>query len=232
MKNKKNSKKDPEKFRLIFFEIGIIAALLLVLGAFEWTVSPGIDAMSSIGQGNSFENDISILSTIREEEKQIPKKPRAIEIINIIDDDDPVLSPEDFPDIEFTGNDPDYIHWEITDNTEEKFDEVIDFVVVEEKPLFMGKNPAASFRKFIAENVIYPEEAINNGVSGTVVLQFIVNKTGEISDVKILGSAHSELDEEAIRVLILSSSLWSPGKQSGKPVNVIYRFPVKFRISY
>jgi protein TonB len=232
MKKKKNSKKDLEKYRFIFFEVGIILSLLLILGAFEWSVSPHIDAMSSIGPGNTFENDITIISTIRKEEMQIPRKPRPIEIINIIDNNDPVISDREFPEIEFNGNDPDYSNWRIIDNREEIFDEVIEFHAVQDKPLFMDENPEVSFRKFIAKNVVYPDAALENGVMGTVVLQFIVNKNGKISDVKILRSAHIDLDEEAIRVLVLSSPLWSPGKQSGKPVNVIYRFPVVFRISY
>jgi periplasmic protein TonB len=233
MKKKKNSNKNLEKFRIIFFETGIILSLLLVLGAFEWAVSPEIDAMSSIGKGNSFENDISVISTVRKEEKQLPNKPRPIEIINIIDNNDPVLNDSDFPDIEFTGNDPDYSNWVILETPDEDFsNEVIDFIAVQDKPLFMGGNPEISFRKFIANHVVYPETAIENGVMGTVVLQFIVNKNGKLSDVKVLGSAHPDLDKEAIRVLSLSSSLWSPGKQSGKPVNVRYYFPVVFRISY
>jgi protein TonB len=81
--------------------------------------------------------------------------------------------------------------------------------------------------KFIAENVKYPAMAREAGISGNVFVSFVVNRNGEISNVKILRGIGGGCDEEAIRVVRLMPS-WIPGKQNGKPVPVQFNLPIKF----
>ncbi len=101
------------------------------------------------------------------------------------------------------------------------------FFVVEEMPTFNGGDAGVEFRKYIGENLEYPEVAAENGISGRVVVQFTVNAKGVVEDAAIVRSADPALDEEALRV-VMSSPTWQPGKQEGKKVNVQFTFPINF----
>jgi hypothetical protein len=145
----------------------------------------------------------------------------------------------------------------VSENSIQFFDEPT-FMVVEEMPTFNGGDPAVEFRKFIAQNVRYPEEAMKNGVSGRIFIQFVVTKEGKVvipdetSMSKILGKPLDEvvvvsyrtmekneelpdpqyiqlLKDEVVRV-VNSSPDWEPGKQRGTAVNVLFSFPVNFAL--
>jgi periplasmic protein TonB len=83
--------------------------------------------------------------------------------------------------------------------------------------------------EYLAKNIKYPEIALKNGISGTVVIQFIVNKSGQIIDPKVLRGIGGGCEDEAIRV-IKKMPAWTPGKQKGKPVSVRFTLPVRFSI--
>ena len=76
----------------------------------------------------------------------------------------------------------------------------------------------------------YPQDAIDANIQGKVVLQFTVNKEGQVEDVKVLHGVSETLDAEAVRV-VSSSPKWEPGSMNGTPVNVKYTFPVLFRLN-
>lgn len=103
------------------------------------------------------------------------------------------------------------------------------FEVVEKMPEFPGGGMPAML-KYLAENIKYPENAKKNGTQGRVVVHFIVNKDGSISDIGILRGIDSELDREAIRV-ISTMPKWKPGMQRGEAVRVKYTVPIMFRLS-
>jgi TonB family protein len=112
--------------------------------------------------------------------------------------------------------------------TEKVPDEEV-FYIVEEMPLFQNEDPAQSFRIYLAQNLRYPEIAKENGISGRVIIQFTVNKQGKVQDAVVVKGADPALDKEAIRV-VMSSPEWTPGKQRGKNVNVLYTFPINFAL--
>jgi len=85
------------------------------------------------------------------------------------------------------------------------------------------------FSKFLLHNVKYPRLAKVNNVQGKVFLNFVVEKTGHLSEFKILRGIGSGCDEEALRVLSLSPA-WTPAKVYGVPVNVFYTIPIGFRL--
>jgi TonB family protein len=101
------------------------------------------------------------------------------------------------------------------------------FTIVEEMPAFPGGEEARS--KFIAENIVYPQQAAENGIQGTVYLSFIVNTKGTIDKIKILRGIGGGCDEEALRVMKLMPR-WKPGRQNGKTVSVLYNMPVYFKL--
>ncbi len=101
------------------------------------------------------------------------------------------------------------------------------FYIVEDMPTFNGDDPAIEFRIYIGQNLRYPAIAVENGVSGRVIVQFAVNSRGEVVDAVVVRSVDEYLDKEAIR-LVMSSPKWTPGKQKGKAVKVLYTFPINF----
>jgi periplasmic protein TonB len=99
------------------------------------------------------------------------------------------------------------------------------FAVVEQMPQFPGGEK--EMMKFIHDNLKYPVIAQEMGVSGTVIVNFVVGRDGKISRIKVMRGIGSGCDEEAIRVLGKMPA-WNPGKQGGKPVMVSYTVPFKF----
>lgn len=94
------------------------------------------------------------------------------------------------------------------------------FFIVEMMPSFRGGD-LNSFREWVQKRTNYPMEAIQKKIQGRVLLTFIVEKDGSVSNVKIIKSVHPLIDNEAKRV-IESSPKWNPGKQAGKPIRVRY----------
>jgi protein TonB len=102
---------------------------------------------------------------------------------------------------------------------------------VEQMPIFK-EGDYAGLMKFISKNIVYPLEAVENDIQGKVYLGFVVRTDGTLSDVKVMRSASgaSMLDKEAVRVMMLTSGKWTPGKQKGQPVNVRMNFPINFNL--
>lgn len=101
------------------------------------------------------------------------------------------------------------------------------FDVVEEMPHFPGG--AAALQAFLSSNTKYPVVAQENGVQGRVIVSFVVERDGSITDVMVVRSVDPSLDREASRV-VRSMPRWSPGKQNGSAVRVKYTVPVVFRL--
>ena len=101
------------------------------------------------------------------------------------------------------------------------------FDVVEEMPSFPGGNGA--LMSYLNGNTKYPVVAQENGVQGKVIISFVVERDGSISDVKVARSVDPSLDREAQRV-VKSMPKWTPGKQNGQTVRVKYTVPVVFRL--
>ena len=104
------------------------------------------------------------------------------------------------------------------------------FFVVEEMPEFQGDNTGAKFRQYIGNNLKYPDIAIENGISGKVFIEFVIDKDGSMTNIAIKRGVDPILDKEAIRV-IKSSPNWKPGKQRGQNVRVQYTFPINFALN-
>ena len=101
------------------------------------------------------------------------------------------------------------------------------FDVVEVMPQFPGGAPA--LMQYLSQNIRYPKEAMESDTQGRVIVTFVVCKDGSICDAKVVKSVSPALDAEGLRV-ISSMPNWTPGTQSGKPVNVKYTVPISFRL--
>lgn len=101
------------------------------------------------------------------------------------------------------------------------------FDVVEKMPEYPGGIEA--FMKFLTENIHYPEAASKAGIQGRVLVNFIVEKDGKISNIHVIQKVNDYLDAEAVRV-VGAMPKWTPGMQEGKAVRVKYTVPITFRL--
>ena len=103
-----------------------------------------------------------------------------------------------------------------------------DFASVEVLPSF-GDSKAA-WGKYLERNLKYPLVAQENGISGRVMVSFVVEKNGNLTDIKVVRGIGGGCDEEAMRVL-KNAPAWKPGIQNGRPVRVAYTMPIAFTLS-
>ena len=101
------------------------------------------------------------------------------------------------------------------------------FTAVEQMPQFPGGD--AALMKYLSNNINYPQVAMENGVQGRVIVQFVVTKNGTVGEVKVIRSVDRDLDKEAIR-LCKSLPKFIPGKMNGQEVNVWYTLPITFKL--
>ncbi|MEQ9230469.1 MAG: energy transducer TonB [Cyclobacteriaceae bacterium] len=226
MENKKNEDKRIERRIPLHFLIGLNVALLLTLAAFEWTseVKPvDIDYKSAEG--------IVIEEPPLFKEKVVPPKPKPTspEFKEVEKEE---IEKEELEKEEILTSDPlqlgniDSLISSLTTIVDNSGDEA-PFTYVEEMPSFPGG--WSEFNKFIAKNVKYPRHAINIGMEGTVYVEFVIEKDGSITDLKVVKGVGAGLDEESIRVMNLVPN-FLPGKQRGVPVRVKKVLPIKFRL--
>lgn len=118
---------------------------------------------------------------------------------------------------------PKYVPVEVKEQKEDKV-----YQVVGEMPEFPGGGVSAMM-EFLKENMRYPADAKEKGMQGMVMVQFIIDKEGNVTNPKVLRSVDAAFDAEAIR-LVSAMPKWKSGRQDGQPVAVKYTLPVKFRL--
>ncbi len=224
MEPKKTERADLEKKKGIFLQIGLVSVLVFVLIAFEWTTREVREGpMGEIEQEVVEEEMIPV--TRREEEPPPPPAPEPSEEFEIVDDDvdlDDEFLIEDAETRSAARDD----YRIMTDIAEEEEEEGEIFVMVEDMPTFQGQDHE-HFRQWIADNLRYPQRAAEAGIQGRVIVEFVVEADGSVSNVEVLRGVDTSLDQEAVRV-IESSPRWEPGEQRGEPVRVRFTFPINF----
>ena len=229
MEIKKSPKANLENKKFLFTEIGLIVALLAVLGAFEWSTTEAT-SLEALGDDVAVVVEEEQVPITQEEQlppPEVPKEPVMSDIIDIVDDDikvdDVVISTED--DKSLGVEIKEYV---VEQEEEEVEEEEVPFAIVEQKPTFQVGD-ANTFTRWVFSKIVYPEIAKENGVQGRVTLQFTIETDGSVKNVKVLRGVDSSLDKEAVRV-VSSSPKWKPGMQRNKPVRVKYTFPVVFQL--
>jgi protein TonB len=223
MELKKNPNLESTKYTALFFNIGLVVAIGLVLIVFEWeTVESTSEVRLESGVG-SFEEVLDV--TLTYQEPPPPPKLQAIKIIEVPDDED--IEESIVIDLDIDLDEEAVIQELVVEDApdEEVADEV--FSIVEVMPSFPGGN--AEFYEYISKNLKYPKKAIKANVEGKVIVRFVVDENGDISDIEILKGIGFDCDEEAVRVL-QSSPDWNPGKQRGRNVKVRVMVPLTFDI--
>lgn len=101
------------------------------------------------------------------------------------------------------------------------------YIVVENMPMFPGGSDA--LLDYLSKNVRYPEECLKDSIEGRVIISFVVERDGRITDTEVYKSVNKLFDAEALRV-VRAMPKWTPGRHRGVPVRVYYRIPVNFRL--
>ena len=229
MEIKKSPKANLEGKKTIFFEIGLVIALAALLAAFSWKVETKVEEGFVVPPDEEIEEEIiPITQQMLKPPPPPPPAPRLTDLVEIVEDDTSIDEELEIEDAEadVENKDPvnydDYGEYGDEDTGE---DEV--FTVVEEVPMFPGGMGA--LKKWLSKNLKYPMIAQENGIQGTVMVQFVVWKDGTIKDVQLVRGVDASLDKEATR-LVKAMPKWKPGKQRGKTVSARFTLPVTFRL--
>jgi len=220
---KKTDKANLENKKSLFLQIGYVVALGLLLMAFEWTKED--IKLANLGSLSEMQGETEIIPITRQEQPkpETPPKPKQVIIeLNIVQDD--VELDDELNLADFSSDQNDII--EIVQIQAEEEDEAEVFFIVEDMPTFQGGD-LESFRNYIQGSIKYPTIALENAISGTVYVNFVVNARGEIANITIVRGVDGSLDNEVVRAL-KAAPKWEPGKQRGKPVSVSMSIPVRF----
>lgn len=99
------------------------------------------------------------------------------------------------------------------------------FTIVQQKPEFQG-----DINTWLSNNLVYPKQAIDSNIQGTVYVSFIVERDGSVSGTKVIRGVNNLLDNESIRVVSIMPK-WTPGMQNGQTVRVQYMIPIHFTLN-
>ena len=225
MEIKKTPKADLQNKRTLLLEIGLVVALALVILAFWYTPKEHkiekLDLQTAIVEEE--------ITEITRQDQKPPEAPKKVEVkviadlLQVVTNDTKITTEVDFA--EFDDN-TDFV--QTVEVKEEVVEEDQPFLIAETMPSFQGGD-LNTFRAWVQQNVRFPQIALENGIQGRVVLSFVIEKDGRLTNIQVLQTPDRSLSEEAIRVLSKSPK-WSPGKQRNQAVRVKYTLPVDFRV--
>lgn len=244
------------KWQPVFFKLGLVFALGTSLGVFNITTRTQ-NVQSDLYQF-SIDEDVEI-DVPRSQETPPPPPPppppavQEVAVVDILDENEEISFVDQSVDANSAVQAPVPVTRERAvpppppppPSREEDVKEI--FVVVEDMPRFPGcedlpgdnkAKKACSDKKlmdFIYANIHYPAVAKENGVEGNVVVQFIVNTDGSVTDLKVMRDIGGGCGEEALRVVNQMNTMpekWIPGRQRGRPVRVMFTLPIRFKLQY
>lgn len=225
MELKKNPKVDLQNKKLLFLEIGLAISLGIVLLAFEWTTTDTVNV--ELAQTTDVKVEQEIIPITNRDEVKPPEPPKQItvsDVIKVVEDNVNIDDNTDIFDSEFS-EDKAVTVMAFKDEEQEE-EEYTPFVIVEDMPSFQGGD-INNFRVWVQQNLKYPDVAAENGIQGRVIINFVVEPSGKVTNVKVVRGVDPSLDKEAIRV-VSSSPSWKPGSQRGKAVRVQFTIPIIF----
>ena len=225
MELKKNPKANIERYSKMFFNVGLVISLSLVIAAFEWKFYDD-QHLVDLGQvEDNFEDIMDMPPT--EQPPPPPPKVQQPEIIEIPDEEDIEEEIEIDLDVEIS---EETVVEEVVFNEEVPDEEPNDepFLFVEEGAEPIGGMSA--FYGYLKKNLKYPSKARRMGIDGNVYMSFVVERDGNLTNIKVLKGIGAGCDAEATRVL-QEAPRWKPGKQRGKPVRQRIQMPIRFMLN-
>lgn len=226
MEVKKTAKADLQNKKGIFLEIGLCVSIVLMILLFSWS-------QSEVVVGELEDNRAVIEEEMVEitREQETPPEPVRQEvqvvadIINIVSNDQKIESTISFAEV----TDDEFVFVPATSTAkEEVIEEDAPFITVSDMPKFQGGGVDV-FRNWVQEKLVYPVIAQENGIQGRVVLSFVIERDGSLTNVAVIATPDRSLSDEAMRI-VKSSPKWTPGSNRGVPARVSYTLPVDFRL--
>lgn len=229
MEIKKSPKADLEKDVFLSVLLGLLVSISLVFVSLQWkTASNNGDLVSSNLNIADVDEAMLIQEEQKPEEPEPPKPEQKVEEIQaelpeefkVVDNDKKVQT------IKFVSTDEDKPlppPPPPAPAEEEEAQQI--FEIVEQAPEF----PEGDVSKWVGNHMEYPQIAAENGIQGRVIVQFVIERDGSVSQIKVARGVDPSLDKEAMRV-VGKMPKWKPGMQRGKPVRFRYTLPVVFRL--
>ncbi len=229
MIQKKTVKGDLEKRRNTFFVIGLVLVLGLVYVSFELFATQDTAAAFALPEEEFIEvMDEDVIATDAPPPPETPQQQQQQQefILNVVEDNIAVTNDWDFSN-EFDENFviEEYVPIEIVEEETELPPPV---AFAEKMPEYPGGQ--AEMYKFLQDNIQYPESARTNQIQGVVLVEFVVERDGKVSNVEVKASLYPDCDKEAVRVIKLMKN-WEPARSMGKPVRCFFRIPVTFTLT-
>ena len=233
MQIKKNPKADLTKNSNLYFAIGLVVILFISWRAIEWkTYDRSGYGYEALNIDDDDDEEIPITEQIKTPPPP-PPPPPAPEIIEVVEDEEEIEETI----IESTETDQEEIV-EIVE-VEEEFEDVdVPFAVIEDVPIYPGCERVAKSKrrdcfqeqinKHIRKNFRYPEIAQEMGIQGRVYVNFVIDKDGSITSIRMRGP-DKNLEKEAQRIIAKLPRM-TPGKQRGRAVRVPFSIPITFRL--
>ena len=242
MEVKKNPNVDPKRNSTLYFQIGLVAVLLLTYVGIELkSEDPRPEKVELVIENNFVDEEIAIITM--PPSQKLPPPPPAPEVIQIVDNKQ-IIEDKKIETTEVDENKPVVVTqasaYGEEGGTAEELDEEVPFAVIEDVPVFPGCEGVAKNKrlecfmeqmaKHIKKNQQYPERAMEDNIQGRVAVLFVIDKDGSITNVQAKGPKGGELlEKEALRV-ISKLPKFKPGMQRGKPVKVKYSQPITFKL--
>lgn len=228
MEAKKTPRADLENRRGLFLEIGLAVILAATLVAFNVksydTTEVEINTRTAVDEIE----DVVIQTAEETPPPPPPEEPEMVVTdIKVVEDDAVIENEVGVIDMGDDANKAQeaYVAPEVTEEAEEEEETI--FTVVEDDPEFPGGLEA--LYKYVGENIVYPQVAKDNNITGKVYVTFVVERDGSVSGVKVLRDIGGGCGPEAVRV-VKSLPRWKPGKQRGRPVRTQYNLPISFNL--
>ena len=229
MEIKKSPKADLENKKMLFLEIGLVIALAVCGAALAFNTKPEPEPYAPPKQ-DVREQEFEMDRTVQEKDQQQPEQQKAktqvlADVLTIVSNDTKI----DTPDLLFSDDAAAFedFEFEVEEVVEQIVEEEI-FVTAEEMPTFQGGD-LGKFRAWVMQHVKYPAIALENGIQGNVVVKFVVEKDGKLSNIQVLQSPDKTLSDAVVEVL-QKSPTWKPAKHKNKLVRVTYTLPISFQI--
>ncbi|MBR2428555.1 MAG: energy transducer TonB [Alistipes sp.] len=236
MEIKKSPKADLENKKMLFLEIGLVAALAITGVAFAWSSEPeppGYESTVKHVQEQEYESMERTEQDKPEPPKEEQKKAQAkvlTDNLTIVDNKEEI----EVPDLIFSEDASVFDDFSFDmEGVEEEIEEDEEIFTVLEDPATFQGGGIGEFRTWVMTKLKYPQIAQENGIQGNVIIEFVIDENGKLGRIKVLQAPDPVLSDEAIRVLEESNKLkrgWKPGKQRGKAVKMKFVLPVSFKL--
>jgi len=244
MEIKKAKTADLESKRTMWFLLGVVLVLSIIFVSLEYTSHDG-DEDFDIDVFDDLNRDVELVSIKKRQEDDFiplmapkPKRKESPTKINVVDNPVPTHENVQLPESTIEQEGADNSCGGIADEDDEQAqtfslvgmdnkDNPLNFRVVEDLPQFPGG--AVELMKWLTKNLRYPSTAQRQKAQGKVVVQFIINTDGAVSNLKVVKSLNADCDREALRVMRMMPR-WKPGVKNDKPCRTMVCIPIIFKL--